>query len=161
MSTWFEDLEVTGRLLRRLPPSLSEEQEWLEKMGKDPSTIIWAVEHEGRLVGTTGIHDIDWAQQHGTTGTLIGDKTAWHRGLAGELMQLRTDFAFRQLTLRKLNSSYLEGNEASWRAQQKSGYREVGRRRQEYFRDGRWLDLVLTEVLREDWEKSEAARSQG
>ncbi|HLQ60610.1 MAG TPA: GNAT family protein [Candidatus Acidoferrales bacterium] len=151
MASWFEDLEVTERLLRRFPPTLAQEQEWLEKSGKDANTIIWAVEFDGRLVGVTGIHDIDWAQQHAVTGTLIGDKSAWRKGLAGELMQLRTEFAFRQLTLRKLNSGYVEGNEASWRAQRKSGYREVGRRRQEQFRDGRWLDLVMTEVLREDW----------
>jgi RimJ/RimL family protein N-acetyltransferase len=35
----------------------------------------------------------------------------------------------------------------------KCGYREVGRRKAHYFRNGRWLDEILTEVHREDWEK--------
>jgi RimJ/RimL family protein N-acetyltransferase len=50
----------------------------------------------------------------------------------------------------------MEGNEASRKAQTRVGYREVGRRNQQYFRSGGWLDEILTEVLREDWEKGRA-----
>ena len=159
MITWFEDLEVTARIIRRYPMSLEEEQEWLRKVAADPNQIVWAIEREGHLVGSTGIHNIDWANQHGITGTLIGDKTAWGKGIAGEMMKLRADFAFEQTTLRKLKSGFIEGNEASRRAQMGAGYRECGRRRQEIFREGRWLDMIDTELLREDWEK--ARRPQG
>jgi [ribosomal protein S5]-alanine N-acetyltransferase len=154
MIGWFEDMEVTSRILRVFPPSLEFERDWLKRMAEDQHSILWAIDHEGRLIGTTGIHAIDWASQHGTTGTLIGDKTAWGKGIAGEMMRLRADFAFTQLPLRKLKSGYLEGNEASRRAQEGAGYREVGRLRQEIFRDGRWLDHILTELLREDWERA-------
>lgn len=154
MIGWFEDMEVTSRISVRLPPSLELERDWLKRMAEDQNSILWAIDHEGRLVGTTGIHAIDWAGQHGTTGTLIGDRTAWGKGIAREMMRLRADFAFTQLPLRKLKSGYLEGNEASRRAQEGAGYREVGRLRQEIFRDGRWLDLILTEILREDWERA-------
>lgn len=160
MMGWFEDMEVTSRLGGRLfPPSLEFERDWLKRITEDQNSILWAIDHEGRLVGTTGIHAIDWASQHGMTGTLIGDKTAWGKGIAREMMRLRADFAFTQLPLRKLKSGYLEGNEASRRAQEGAGYREVGRLRQEIFRDGRWLDLILTELLREDWERARAQRS--
>jgi RimJ/RimL family protein N-acetyltransferase len=71
-------------------------------------------------------------------------------------MRLRADFAFRELPLRKLQSGYLEGNEASRRAQAAAGYREVGRFHGQFFREGRWLDEILTELLREDWEKKQA-----
>lgn len=156
MIIWFEDIEVTSRLWLRFPPSLESERAWLQKQAENPNSVFWAIEHEGRLVGGTGIEAIDWLNQHGTTGTLIGDKTAWGKGIAGEMMRLRADFAFTQLSLRKLNSGYLEGNEASRRAQVSAGYREVGRRRAEYFRDGRWLDHILTELHREDWLRAQA-----
>jgi RimJ/RimL family protein N-acetyltransferase len=61
---------------------------------------------------------------------------------------------FTQLPLRKLKSAYLEGNEASARAQAAAGYREAGRYRADMFVDGRRRDHVMTEVLREDWEKA-------
>jgi RimJ/RimL family protein N-acetyltransferase len=154
MIAWFEDLEVTARLRLRFPPSLEQEREWLRKTADDQASIVWVIEHDGRAVGSTGIHLVDWANQHGTTGTLIGDKAVWGRGIARELMRLRADFAFDELPLRKLKSGYLEGNEASRRAQEGAGYREVGRLRQEIFRDGRWIDMILTELLRDDWARS-------
>ncbi len=152
MSAWFEDLEVTATILRRFPPGLGEEEDWLRRMATDPASILWAVEHEGRLVGTTGVHGIDWHSGHGTTGLVLGDKSVWGRGLAREVMSMRTRFLFCETTLRSLRSGYLDGNLASAKAQAGAGYREVGRWHEAYFRGGEWRDHVLTEVRRQDWE---------
>jgi RimJ/RimL family protein N-acetyltransferase len=154
ISRWFDDLEVTRFIELRHPPSVEMEKEFLDRMARDPNVVWWAVEHEGALVGGTGIHDIDWKHGSGTTGTVIADKSAWNKGLARELMQLRAEFAFMQLPLRKLKSAYVDGNVASGRAQKAAGYVEVGRFRKERFVDGEWRDMVLTEVMREDWERS-------
>jgi ribosomal-protein-alanine N-acetyltransferase len=156
MITWFDDLEVTRFIMRRHPPSIEEEKAWLENLAKDPNHIQWVVEHEGRIVGGTSIFEIDWKHGYGSTGTLIGDKTVWGKGLARELMQLRAQYVFTQLPLRKLKSGYIEGNEASARAQKAAGYREAGRWRQDQFVDGEWRDLILTELLREDWLKTKS-----
>jgi len=153
MITWFDDLEVTRFIKLRHPPSIDAEKEFLDRTAKDPDMVFWAVEHEGRLVGGTSIVRIDWKHGHGTTGTLIGDKTAWGKGLATELMQLRAEYAFTQLPLRALRSGYLEGNVASARAQKAAGYKEVGRWHDDHFIDGKWTDHILTELRREDWEK--------
>jgi RimJ/RimL family protein N-acetyltransferase len=154
MITWFEDMEVTRFMFVRNPPSIEAEREWLDKMARDPNEVVWVVEYEGRPVGTTAIHAINWRDGHGITGTVIGDKAAWGKGLGRELMQLRARYAFTQLPLRKLKSGYLDGNESSGRAQASAGYREAGRYRKEHFVGGRYLDLIVTEVLREDWEKA-------
>ncbi|HEX4213255.1 MAG TPA: GNAT family protein [Candidatus Dormibacteraeota bacterium] len=66
-------------------------------------------------------------------------------------MKARTAYAFAEAGLNKLTSKYLQGNEASRRAQLGAGYREVGRRREHVFCGGRWVDVILTEVLAEDW----------
>jgi RimJ/RimL family protein N-acetyltransferase len=150
--TWFEDMEVTRFLARRSPPSLGMEHEWLEKMARSDEDIVWAIDHEDRMVGITAIHQIDWRNGFGTTGTSLGDKSVWGKGLGSEVMQLRTRYAFTQLPLRKLKSGYFEGNVASARAQQAAGYREVGRWHKDRFADGEWRDHILTELLREDWE---------
>jgi len=155
MITWFEDMEVTRFLLLRHPPGIEAEKEWLDKLSRDPNEILWVIEHQGSAVGATGIHAIDWKNGFGTTGTVIGDKTAWGQGIGRELMQLRTRYVFSQLPLRKLKSAYLDGNAASARAQTAAGYREVGRYREDMWIDGSWRDHVLTEVLRQDWEKGQ------
>jgi RimJ/RimL family protein N-acetyltransferase len=44
-------------------------------------------------------------------------------------------------------------NEGSKRALQKAGYRQSGVLREEFYRDGRWHDVWMGEVLRDDWER--------
>lgn len=151
MISWFEDPEVLRFLVLRFPPNLTAEKEWVETMAKAGDHVIWGIDRDGRLIGTTGLHHIDWVNQRAGTGTVIGDKRAWGQGIASEVMALRTRYAFTQLPLRKLHSSFIDGNEASWRAQQKAGYRQVGRYREHEFRDGSWRDEILTEVLKSDW----------
>ncbi|HEX3508022.1 MAG TPA: GNAT family protein [Candidatus Dormibacteraeota bacterium] len=157
MITWFEDLEITRFILLRFPPSIGQEIEWLDRMAKSPDDIFWVVEKDGRAVGATAIHEIDWKNGSGKTGTTIGDRSLWGKGIGREVMRLRCSFAFTQLPLRKLKSAYFDGNEASARAQAAAGYREVGRYRADQFIDGQWVDQVVTEVLREDWQKSQGA----
>lgn len=153
MIGWFEDLEATHFLELRNPPSIEMEKEWLDRTGKDPSSVVWVVEVDGRAVGTTGIREIDWKNGFGSTGTIIGDKTQWRKGIGREAMQLRTRYAFTQLPLRKLKSAYFDGNVASGRAQAAAGYQEVGRHRADRFVGGKWVDMIITEVMREDWLK--------
>ncbi|HET9782587.1 MAG TPA: GNAT family protein [Candidatus Dormibacteraeota bacterium] len=157
ISTWFDDLEVTRFLKLRNPPSVEMEKEFLDRTARDPDAIWWAVEHEGRLVGGTGIVRIDWKWGHGTTGTVIADKSVWGKGLGRELMQLRAEYVFMQTPLRTLRSGYLEGNVASARAQKSAGYEEVGRWHEDRVVDGKWVDHVLTELRREDWVKSRSS----
>jgi len=154
MATWFEDLESTRYLGRRNPPSVEMEKEWLETTAKDPNSVIWVMEVGGVAVGTTGIREIDWKNAFGTTGTLIGDRSVWGKGVGSEAMQLRARYAFVQMPLRKLKSSYFDGNVASGKAQAAAGYREIGRHHADRFVDGRWVDEILTEVMRDDWVKS-------
>jgi RimJ/RimL family protein N-acetyltransferase len=154
MIGWFDDMEATRFLQLRNPPSMEMEKEWLESTGKDPNSVIWVIEADARAVGTTGIREIDWKNGFGITGTLIGDKTQWKKGIGREAMQLRARYAFTAMPLRKLKSSYFDGNVASGRAQAAAGYREVGRFRADRYVDGRWVDEIITEVLREDWLKA-------
>ncbi|MHB8588685.1 MAG: GNAT family N-acetyltransferase [Candidatus Dormibacteraceae bacterium] len=159
MITWFEDMEVTRFLLVRNPPSIDMEKEWLDRTARNPDEVVWVVEHKGAAVGTTALHLIDWRNGFATTGTVIGDKSVWGKGFGRELMQLRARYAFTELPLRKLKSSFIDGNLASARAQAAAGYREIGRHHADMFVAGKWRDHVMTEVLREDWDKAHGART--
>jgi len=155
---WFSDLEVTRYLgIVRSGMALFQEEDFFKKMGESTTDVLWTVEAEGRAIGVCGIHSIDWPSSHGTTGTNIGDKTAWRKGYGSEAMALRTEYAFRWLNLHKLTSSAFDDNTPSKRALMKAGYREIGIHREHIWREGRWQDLWLCEVLRAEWERSHAS----
>lgn len=150
---WTADAEVlrlAGIGYHAIAPA--ELKKWWDEAGTDATSYHWGLEWEDRLVGRTAIFHIDWAVRHGLTATVVGDRSVWRRGIATEAMALRTEFAFRQLNLHKLNSGYAEGNVGSGEAQRRAGYREIARLKEQLYRDGRWFDEIVTEVLREDWE---------
>jgi RimJ/RimL family protein N-acetyltransferase len=148
---WWSDPRVTCYIPRRHPLSLAAEQERIAKVAGDPNEIYWIVQNNGQAVGATGIHDIRWREGIGSTGTVIGQSELWGLGLGTEIMTLRNRYAFTALPFRKLKATYVEGNEASARALASTGYKTVGRLRSESFVDGRWRDVVLLEILREEW----------
>lgn len=150
---WFADLEVTRYLAERFPMSLQQEEDFIKRIGESKNDVWWVIEAEGKAIGATGIHRIDWINAHAITGTVIGDKTCWRKGYGSESMALRTEYAFRQLNLHKLKSGAIMDNEPSKRALQKAGYQQVGVEREESWRDGGWRDHWLCEILRADWER--------
>jgi len=153
---WFEDPEVIYFTPRAGPFSDTQEEECFNRVGEDPNAVQWVIEVDGKPVGFTGIGGINWRHSNGETGIAIGEKSLWRKGIASEAMALRTAFCFRELNLHKIRTRAFMENEASKRALQKAGYRETGIQREEMFRDGRYRDIWMGEVLREDWERAQA-----
>lgn len=153
---WFADPEVTRYLSRRYPPSLKQEEEWLERMAGSDEDIAWAVslEESGALIGVMGLHRIDWRHRHGWIEISLGDRSAWGQGYATETIGLGTGYAFEELGLEKVLASVYSGNGASVRLLARVGYRECGLLRRNAFFAGQWHDERLAEILREDWKKA-------
>ena len=153
---WFADQEVTRFLAHTMPLSLADERDFLKRVGESKNDVLWVIEVDGKAIGATGIHRIDWIDANATTGTVIGEKDEWRKGYGSEAMALRTAYAFQQLNLHKLSSGAFLDNEPSKRALLRAGYREVGISREDFWRDGRWHDHWHCEVLRADWERGQA-----
>jgi len=157
--SWFADMEVTRYIRGTTPLSESQEEQWFTRTAEAADRIAWVIEVNGQPVGTTGIGGINWLHRHGTTGIVIREKTFWRKGIASEVMALRTRYAFRELNLHKLKTEAFVENEGSRRALMRTGYRQSGVFHQEFFRDGRWHDLWEGELLRDDWEKVQRTKS--
>jgi len=153
---WFADMDVTRFLARRMAISLQQEQEFLKKIGESKDDVWRVIEVADQPIGATGIHSINWLDANGTTGIVIGEKGSWGKGYATETMRLRTRYAFRELNLHKLVTEVDAENDASRKALERNGYRTVGVRREQTFREGTWHDRWVAEVLRADWEKTQA-----
>ena len=158
---WFSDTEVTRYLTLRYPPAPKLEEEWYDRVSRSETDLVWAITVEGRLIGTTGIHGIDWPNRRAVTGTMIGEKDAWRKGYASETVRLRTRWAFEEMGLEKLTTRVFTENIGSRRALEKGGYRQFGLARRDEFRLGRWHDLWLGEVLRDEWAEQAPDRRMG
>jgi len=143
---WLNDPEVTAwTMIGDMPITrLAEEAYFDGAMRGDPAAITFAVETlAGEHVGFAGFHRIDYRDGVGTTGTLIGRRDLWGKGLGADVVRTRARYAFDVLGLRLLLSEAMEGNDASIRMLRRNGYREVGRIPRRYFKRGAYRDLLL------------------
>jgi diamine N-acetyltransferase len=153
MHRWINDPEVSRGLLQFMPMSMTAEREWLERIRKELNGVLLAIEtHAGRHIGTMGMHGLSWRDGTAFTGTLIGEKDCWGQGYATDAKMQMLHLAFHTMNLRKIYSSAIEFNTASWRYNLKCGYREEGRRRLQFYRDGQYWDEILLACFREEWE---------
>ncbi|HZT96427.1 MAG TPA: GNAT family protein [Chloroflexota bacterium] len=148
---WFADPQINRYLSIICPPSLGQEREWIEHTARDPNTVHWTMVVDDQPIGVTGIHNIDWLNRGAITGTAIGVRAEWGKGYASEAVRLRTEFAFNQLGLERLETFSFAENLGMHKALQRSGYRRIGTRRRAMWREGSWHDTALFELLREDW----------
>ena len=149
---WFADMEVTRYLLHRHPPSLTQEEDFLEQAAVDPNRVVWGIALKNdQLIGATGLDKIDWRNRDAESGIMIGDKAEWRHGVATEVMQLRTEYAFMELGLRKVRTIVWLANQGSRRALERAGYRQCGLMRRHFFTNGQWHDAWVAEIHRDDW----------
>jgi len=153
---WFSDPEVTRYLLRRFPPSLRQEERWLESVAESDIDVVWAVvlKETGAIIGVTALHRIDWRYRHGWVEISLGERSIWGKGYGTETLRRCTAFAFEELGFEKVLASVYSGNEASVRMLKTIGYQHCGLLRRNAFFDGQWHDERLAEILRADWMNS-------
>ena len=75
------------------------------------------------------------------------------KGLGNEVWAARAKYGFEVLGLRRLENSFFEGNERSWKMQKKLGYKLEGTRRQKYkaLSTGEVVNVCVTGLLKDEW----------
>ncbi len=152
--TWFNDPDVRRLLKRFQPMTLREEEGFLEQLAGDENKVILGIAlHENdRLIGGTGLHQIDQRNRHAAFGIVIGDKTEWGKGHGTEATRLIVGHAFATMNLNRVWLHVYEYNPRAIRCYESVGFKKEGVLRQDTFRDGRYWDTVVMGILREEWE---------
>lgn len=148
------DLSVTQGTTMRPPFTREDEEAWFERVSKKSTTQeLFAVlvnEQDGyRYIGHMGLHAITWPSAFGTSGSLLFESG---KGYGTEAKLLLLYHAFYVTGLRKVCSEVKAFNGNSWGHLLKCGYHQVGRRKDHHFHDGGYVDVILLEVFREDFD---------
>lgn len=147
------DPEVRPYVTTMFPEHEANEREWITNLAKNRQhNIVLGIEvmHDGAptLVGTMGLHRINWRDRTAATGTMIGDARYQNRGIGTAAKMALLRYAFFELNLRQVYSEIIAFNGRSARYAAKCGYRQYGRVPQDCYRDGRYYDRLLFRVTR-------------
>ncbi len=154
---WLNDPEVRSGLLMYLPLSFEDEEAWFENMIKSPAAqhpmvIEVRSDDDWIMIGNCGFHLIDWRIRSAEVGIFIGEKSYWNQGYGTKVMRLLLKHGFNTLNLNRIALEVFETNPRAIRTYEKAGFVHEGRRRQDMFQDGRYIDVLLMSVLRSEWQ---------
>ena len=91
----------------------------------DPRFYGWAVERDGRLIGTVGAYDYDAARNRIEVGFSV-ERASWGRGYAAEALRAVLLYLTEQEGIARVTAWCAGENAASRRTMEKAGMRRTG-----------------------------------
>ena len=151
------DWEVRRNLFGGIPfPNrLEDEEKWYNSFNPiDSAHYSFAIERkeDDLLMGSCGIAERDLKNRVTTLGIFLG-KEFTEKGYGTEALRILVDFCFNEVNSNKVKLCVYEFNKRAQRCYHKVGFQQEGTLRQEIFREGRYWDVYLMGILREEWEK--------
>lgn len=128
---------------------ISKHQTWFEK----GLAVDWAIELvEGqKLIGSIGL-GINKANSRAEVGYWIGEEY-WNKGYCSEAAKAAFRYAFEDLHLNKITSRHMFENPASGKVMENAGMEKEGILKQDFYKNGRFVDIVVYGLLRANWSK--------
>ncbi|MDO9545333.1 MAG: GNAT family protein [Pelolinea sp.] len=153
---WFNDPEVRRNLKIVQPLSLGQEEQWYADILKkpveeQPLCIEVMQDDEWVLIGNLGFMAIDQHDRSAELGIAIGEKQFWGQGLGTESLLLLVKHGFENLNLNRIYLHVYETNPRAVRSYEKAGFSVDGRLRQVRYLEGRYVDVFLMSILKEEW----------
>ena len=106
-----------------------------------------------KLIGSCGIDEINNIRRTATLGIFIGDDEARNKGYGTEVIKLLLDFGFNYLNLHSIQLHVMAFNKRAIRCYEKGGFKEVGRRREAYYLNGKYYDIITMDILKKEFKE--------
>ena len=152
---WINDFGTTRTLgIPMQPMTLEQETAWYDRAATGEERYSFTIydRKTWRPIGNCGLFDVDLRHRRAQVGIMIGESGMRGRGCGTEAMRLLLDFAFTALGLHSVMLSVYAYNPAAYRSYQKAGFREIGRRREARWYNGRFWDEIFMDILAAEFE---------
>ncbi|MGL4676349.1 MAG: GNAT family N-acetyltransferase [Brevinema sp.] len=147
-----ENFEIKSLLIADtiLPYSLDEQKEFIKNATTRPCYHFAIVKYKGEYIGGCGINTYDTRTQTATIGIWIGQPYQ-NKGYGADALNTFCVFLFEEMNVRKIKLNYFSFNTKASKLYQKMGFQEEGILRQEIFRKGKYHDIHLMGMFREEF----------
>ena len=150
---WLNDISTTMYLDPTFSLARDKEREIIYSFINSNNKLFGIIDNESdKLIGGIGLHELDFINGNATYGIYIGDKSFRGKGYAKEATELILDYGFNILNLNNVNLNVYEYNEKAIRLYEKLGFNLIGRRRKAKQIAGKRYDVLLMDILAEDFE---------
>lgn len=145
---WLNDYEVARGLgYYRQLVSLEAEKRILDSLTTEGHNYAIVLKENDTLIGSIGFLDIKQYNRSAAVGLFIGEGENRGKGYGAEALRLILDYGFRTLNFHNVMLYVHSDNEIAIACYKKVGFKEIGRRRECKFKDGKLIDVVSMDIL--------------
>jgi diamine N-acetyltransferase len=161
---WFRGAETEGRLAGGLPVSEEAARRLIETLTRDERQVGMAVARraDDRVVGVIRLYRLNPQRRSGGYRLALAPTSDLGRGgvdaITRQATRLVLAYAFETLNLNRIYVHGFASDRAARTRYEKVGFTEEGILRQEAFQDGRYEDVVVMGILREEWARRAPSR---
>lgn len=149
---WLNDPEVCRYNSHHVYPYTPEQaREWIRSIPSRGELVLAIARRDDRThVGNVSLQSIDRVARSGELAILLGERSAWGRGIGLESARLVVEHGFGSMNLHRIHLGTTEDNVAMRRIAERLGMRQEGVRREAAFNDGRYVDVIEYGLLASD-----------
>ncbi|QTA37754.1 GNAT family N-acetyltransferase [Thermosipho ferrireducens] len=154
---YINDSEVKKCLTPGIPfPFRKEDEEkWYQNLNPfSEKSYSFAIEtlSDGEYIGGCGINNVYWKNSVATVGIFLG-KPFWNKGYGTDAMRVLVNFIFNEMNINKVRLDVYSFNKRAIKSYEKVGFKVEGILREEIFREGKYHDIFVMGILRNEWKK--------
>lgn len=150
---WVNDLEIGQFVLfSTLIYDVEMERETLKRIMRESLCFAIVEKDTNKAIGNCGLIRVSEVHRHGEFGIFIGEKTYWNQGIGREATLLTLDYGFNILNLNNISLEVFAYNLRAIKCYEKAGFQLVGRRRNFIYMAGSYHDVLIYDLLAEDFE---------
>ena len=116
----------------------------------EPSSFAIVEKASRKVIGTIGYMWVSQDNASGEVGYSLS-RAHWNRGYMTEALKKVIAFGFEELHLNRIEAQHETTNPASGRVMEKAGMRPEGVLRARVFNKGKFMDVSLYSILRNEW----------
>jgi UDP-4-amino-4,6-dideoxy-N-acetyl-beta-L-altrosamine N-acetyltransferase len=104
-------------------------------------------------IGSVFLKNLDAHSQKAEFGIFIGEDAVRGKGYGKQAVMRTLDYAFDELRLNRVYLTVMADNTAAVKAYEKSGFAVEGVMKEDYLRDGSFVDIIMMGVTRKVWKE--------
>ena len=157
IAKWRTSPEVYEYLFEQDPISQERQERWFEQIENSRDRYQFVIETlEGSPIGLVSLFDLDLRNGRAEWGFYIGDMRYRMGGYAVEAELLLLRYAFLYLNLHRVYCQSFAFNQKVLELHKRFGFLEEGRLREHVYHNGRYEDVVIMGVTKEEFQERES-----
>ena len=147
---WRTQPDVTKYMATDIEYDMEKQKQWFQMISNDESSQYWIITFKTIPVGLIALVDTNWIHQYTVWDYYIGEQK-YRATLGGIIPLYLLNYVFKDLKLNKIFANVMMENKQIIKIFRLYGFREVGVYKQHYYKNGCYHDVLMMELLAENW----------